>query len=366
MLRLLRRHLKECRYRSTRYRRCSCPIHVYGTLRGEKIRKALDLTSWEAASELVNAWTAAGEIGVVKPEAPSVKEAVASFFEDARARKLKDATIGKYKVLLEKQLLPWCAARGIVRLKQLGVDELMKFRASWLDGALSMRKKQERLAAFFHFCRMREWVKTNPILSIKLPEASQSPTLPFLRDEMTKILEAADRYPTRNSFGHDNRARVKALVLLLRHSGLRIRDVVCLRRDRIYDDGNLFLYTQKTGTPVRLPLPPEVIEALGAVENGAGDFFFWTGRGLEKSAVADWQRALRRLFKLADVEGGHAHRFRDTFAVELLLAGVPIETVSILLGHSSVKITEKHYAPWVKARQLKLEAEVRKAWKVSA
>lgn len=43
--------------------------------------------------------------------------------------------------------------------------------------------------------------------------------------------------------------------------------------------------------------------------------------------------------------------FRDTFAVEMLLAGVPLEQVSILLGHKSVKITEKHYAPWVKARQ---------------
>ena len=61
-------------------------------------------------------------------------------------------------------------------------------------------------------------------------------------------------------------------------------------------------------------------------------------------------------------EEGHAHRFRDTFAVELLLAGVPLERVSILLGHTSVKITEKHYAPWVKARQEKLEEAVRDAW----
>jgi integrase len=53
---------------------------------------------------------------------------------------------------------------------------------------------------------------------------------------------------------------------------------------------------------------------------------------------------------------------RDTFAVEMLLAGVPLEQVSILLGHKSVKITEKHYAPWVKARQEQLAANVRKAW----
>jgi len=37
----------------------------------------------------------------------------------------------------------------------------------------------------------------------------------------------------------------------------------------------------------------------------------------------------------------HYHMFA-TFAVEVLLAGVPIDQVSILLGHSSVRGTEKH------------------------
>jgi integrase/recombinase XerD len=56
--------------------------------------------------------------------------------------------------------------------------------------------------------------------------------------------------------------------------------------------------------------------------------------------------------------------FRDTFAVECLLAGVPLEQLSILLGHGSIKITERHYAPWVKARQEQLTASVRKSWDV--
>lgn len=60
----------------------------------------------------------------------------------------------------------------------------------------------------------------------------------------------------------------------------------------------------------------------------------------------------------------HPHMLRDTFAVEMLLAGVPLEQVSILLGHKSVKITEKHHAPCVKARQEQLAANVRKAWNV--
>jgi integrase/recombinase XerD len=50
------------------------------------------------------------------------------------------------------------------------------------------------------------------------------------------------------------------------------------------------------------------------------------------------------------------------FALKLLLAGVPLERVSMLLGHQSVKITEKHYAPWVRARLAQLEADVKRAW----
>ena len=49
--------------------------------------------------------------------------------------------------------------------------------------------------------------------------------------------------------------------------------------------------------------------------------------------------------------------------MELLLDGMPSERVSVLLGHSSVKITERHYAPWVQARQAQLEADLARAWR---
>jgi integrase len=39
-----------------------------------------------------------------------------------------------------------------------------------------------------------------------------------------------------------------------------------------------------------------------------------------------------------------------------------MDRVSALLGHSSIKVTEKHYSPWVRARQEQLEADVRRTW----
>jgi hypothetical protein len=76
-------------------------------------------------------WNASGQIGVVRVEIPPIKEAVGKFFEDATARGLRPPTIQKLRILLEKRLIPWCEDRGYRLLKQLDVDALRQFRATW-------------------------------------------------------------------------------------------------------------------------------------------------------------------------------------------------------------------------------------------
>ena len=105
-----------------------------------------------------------------------------------------------------------------------------------------------------------------------------------------------------------------------------------------------------------------VVETLKAIPKASDPYWFWSGAGKVDNNTETWRRRLNRLFELAGVKNSHPHRFRDTFSVELLLAGVPIEQVSVLLGHSSVRITERHYAPWVRARQERLDADLERAW----
>jgi integrase/recombinase XerD len=114
---------------------------------------------------------------------------------------------------------------------------------------------------------------------------------------------------------------------------------------------------------VNTVLPDFVLKALDATPRVTDKHFFWDGEMKLETIVGSWRKRLARLFELAEVENGHPHRFRDTFAVELLLTGVPIERVSVLLGHQGVRITERHYAPWVRSRQEQLEAELANAWK---
>lgn len=90
----------------------------------------------------------------------------------------------------------------------------------------------------------------------------------FGEDELARVLEACDDYPARNSFGHDNRARVKALVLTLGYSGMCVGDCVGLQTGHLKGD-KLFLNTQKSGSKIFVPLPRVAVDALEKIENGS-------------------------------------------------------------------------------------------------
>jgi len=371
MLTVYTRHAIDCPKKDDlNWRRCRCPKWINGTLITGFIRRSAKTRSWEKAEDLKRQWEEAESPKRVEPV--SIVAAVDAYLMDAKARELREATLSKLETIFRKQFLSWAKEKGLRFLKEIDLLLLRDFRATWKDAALAKKKKQERLIGFFWFCIRSGWLATNPTTGLGKIAVDQAPTDYFTKEEYDKIAEATFLYrENRWEHGDANGTRLLGLTHLMRWSGLRIRDAVTLERSRLVGD-SVLLYQAKTRTPVYIPLPPNVAEALRNVPQGVRSnprYFFWTGRGHPKSAVANWQRSYRRLFQLAGLKKADGtpkrcfpHMFRDTFAVEMLLAGVPLEQVSMLLGHKSVKITEKHYAPWVKARQEQMEQNVRKAW----
>jgi integrase/recombinase XerD len=180
---------------------------------------------------------------------------------------------------------------------------------------------------------------------------------------MVRILAVADKRTEECSAnGKDNARRIPGLILQLRYSGMRIGDTVSLTLDRI-SGNHLFLYAAKTGTPVYTVLPDFVVQATDTFPRMTEQRYSWSRAGKLATAVRVWETRLRKLFDLAKTPNGHANRFRDTFTIQLLLACVPIERVSVLLGHSSIRVTVRHYSPWVRSRQEQLEADIASAWR---
>ena len=372
MVTIYRRHRKDCPRRDDpafrinvegdlflrkAQKHCTCPLWMDGFLEGQEVRRSLATRNWNTARDTVRAMMEPKESATAEAR-ETLAGATDKFLADAEARKLNEATIYKY-ALLFRELRDFAARRGIKLLDEFGLDALSAFRSEWKLGPRTSLKKLERLRAFFGFAERRKWINGNPALELKAPKVSLCPTLPFTNEEMIRILAALDLYG--KSAGVRNAQRLRAFVLVGRYSGMRIGDITQLSEDRIASN-RLFLYTQKTGQPVYLVLPDFVVAALAAAPRSSARFYFWSGASKLHSAVGKWQRRLQRLFALAKVARGHCHRFRDTFSVGLLQSGVPIDRVSILLGHSSVRITERHYAAWTASRQEQIEADLRRAW----
>ena len=409
LLSVFTRHSTSCRFsRDRACRRCNCPKWVGGQVNGYYFRQSAKTRQWAEAEEkrarleeaLIKGLPPFGtavaassappiptpadrpptsRTGVPEPCVPkprprvTVAQAVDAYLADAVSRSVESSTLRKLETIFRKQFLAWTRAEGIEYLDELELDALLNFRNTWEDGPLAKQKKQSRVIGFFWACVRRRYLTENPAIGLGKIKVVQIPTDYFPPDEFERIIAAT--YIRRGDRGGGdvkaNQTRLRTMTLLMRWSGLRIRDAVTLERHRLNGD-SLMLYQAKTGTPVYVPLPPHVLEALESIPPGPKPnprYFFWSGNGDPKSAVADWQRSYRRLFTSADIRTAdgerkrcHPHMFRDTFAVEMLLAGVPIDQVSLLLGHASVKITEKSYAPFVKARQVQLQESVRNAW----
>jgi integrase/recombinase XerD len=351
MLTIWRRHNPaRCNLTKRSETKCRCVIWATGTLpNGRKVRESTKLRDWSRAQSLAHQWEIAGEPPKIG-ERVTIESWKDAFLADAKSpsgRNLASETYRKY-VLLFKQLEAFANNKGLRYVDQLDLAALTAFRGTWKDGALSSSKKLERLRSVMKFAVRRKWVKENAAEELDAPKLRPVPTLPFPEDEYAAILKSATD------------ARTNTFIQTMRYSGLRISDATTLAVSALQHN-KIRLYQTKTGEHVHVPIPDTVAKALRAVPRKNPQYFFWSGHSKVQAAASVWRKRIAKVFEDAKIKDGHPHRFRDTFAVGLLEKGVSLETVSVLLGHQSIKITQKHYSPWVKTRQEALEKEVFRA-----
>ena len=331
--------------------RCGCPIYKEYRVNGKRFRRSAKTRNWQLAL----AKARKEELKGIKPktESPTIEQATEKYIADAQARQLREPTLYKLRLLF-RQLNEFATQHGLVYISDFTLDNLRQFRGSWTNRNVAARVKLGNLKRLFRFCHQSKWIADNPAELLQPGKTVALSIVPITSEEFEKILNHCPKQANEHS-----RVTSRALVLLMYHTGLRIRDAVTLRTDAVRD-GRLYLRTTKTGTDVFCPLPPQVLEALKPLSGQK--YFFWSGQSKPKSAVGDYQRVLKRVFRDAQVPRVYPHLFRHTCATNWLSAGMPIDSVATLLGHSSSKITARHYSHWIKSRQDLLETEVKKAW----
>lgn len=194
------------------------------------------------------------------------------------------------------------------------------------------------LKKIINICRKNGWIQRDPFIGYKMTKRE------VVREHLTEdeIQIIANKH-----FFNDRLNQVRDIFLFSCFTGLAYADVKKLKRSEICVgiDGENWIFTQrkKTETPSRIPLLPF---AQNIVEKY---------KDHPKCLHADLvlpvhsnQKMNAYLKEIADLSGINKnltfHIARHTFATTVTLSnGVPIESVSKMLGHKSLKSTQ-HYA----------------------
>jgi integrase/recombinase XerD len=365
------RHAASCRYKDDEsWKRCNCRKHLRWFHNGVQRKASAKTRSWQEAEnkkrEMEDKFRTGGTPTAITDARKTIADVIELYLTDLRTSAL-DASIVKKHERETGRFRSFCESRSKFFPAEVDKELLIHYRATWDElypSTWTRSLVQSRLRRFLRFCQDYGLAKIPKLSSIKPDEP---PTMPLSKEQYAELLAEIPKILP------DRAARVRALLQLMRHSGLAIRDAVTIQRSEILHDAKkqitrIVTARQKTGKHVSVPLPPDVAAEVIAVLNGNPRYVFWSGNGLEQSAVTNWQHDLRAVFRFAFGKDTQftPHCLRDTFACELLSAGVPMEEVSKALGHSSIKITEKHYSAWVKSRQERLDSLIMETWKAAA
>lgn len=187
-------------------------------------------------------------------------------------------------------------------------------------------------------CLKNGWLQKDPFIGFNMAKREVERTA--LTEHELQLLSA-------KSFSAERLAIVKDIFLFSCYSGLAYADVQKLKRSeiRIGIDGEKWIFTrrQKTDSSSRIPLLPPALQILERYTEHPQCKF-----GDKVLPVLSNQKMNAYLKEIADVCGITKnltyHIARHTFATTVTLSnGVPIETVSKMLGHRNLKTTQ-HYA----------------------
>ena len=136
----------------------------------------------------------------------------------------------------------------------------------------------------------------------------------------------------------------KDLFIFICYTGIAHGDTMLLTKNDIIkgDDNNLWISTKrkKTSTPIKIPLLPKALEVIKKYENSPQAEI--KGKLLPRLSNQKMNTYLKELAYLCKINKNlTSHVARHTFATTVTLSnGVPIETVSKLLGHTKMATTQ--------------------------
>jgi integrase/recombinase XerD len=298
----------------------------------------------------------------------TLAECIAKFIRGL-APFLKPKTIGQHKLVIGR-LQDFCAKQGVLYMRELSVDLLEDFNIEGLPNDMkgtSVATQVAKVRAFLREAERREWLEKPLLAKLRPVKAVYQQKDPFSDAEVDAILaESLNLNGGTHAYAKSPQT-LRLLLELMLETGMRVGDAVRYDPTGVRKGDHLWIYTfvpqkiKKTDAPKPMDvfltdrlkiaidqchwLSPKRPFAYGWFEN-------------ENYLANEVYYRMQTIGERCGVDDCRPHRLRDTFAIRKLLAGFKLEDVSRLLGHQSIRVTERFYAKWVRDRSKRLEHEV--------
>ncbi len=377
-LQLYKRHY--CGSKDKHFFECSCPIWITGRLPdGQLVPRQstgqYDLASAEAVrSDLIRRHTT--------PENPLKGITIQAALDEYMAsveNEIAPAVADQYRLVIGK-LIEFCLRRSVPvhYLSELTVDILESFASKAYKNKASTTQAvaMAKVKALLNDAFRRGWIKEPLAKRMKKYTGQYQQAQPFTEDQVLLVLNGCSTMQRgNNGIGYAHKPETFRLLLELQlETGMRCGDATQ------YDPKNGFLFRAESGLWVYRFLPQKRLrkakipklhdvyltdrlkDAINACKWMSKERPFAWGSFTRPTYLAN--EVYSRMQAIGDrvgVEDCRPHRLRDTFAVRMLSKGLSLDDLKVLLGHSSVKITEQYYAAWTPARGTLLQSKVTQA-----
>ncbi|SDQ18622.1 site-specific integrase [Flagellimonas zhangzhouensis] len=280
---------------------------------------------------------------------PGTLEYFAEYLDQLKGlcgRDISESTYSKFQYVYNQveEFIHWKFSKNDITLDNLNP----KFLAD-LDHYLKVERNQVQVTVNKAIQRFRKPVrlavqegilKTDPFYSFK-PKRVINNVVFLTNEELIKLEEF--------KFVQSRLEYVKDLFVFSCYTGLPYQEVMSLEEKNIQTsfDNNLWIsiHRKKTNRSLSIPLLPKAIQIIDRYKSNSTNVF---------SKISN-QKVNSYLKEIAEIVGIEKrithHTARKTFASTVLLYNnVPMEIVSELLGHSSIKITQEYYGKIVQRR----------------
>lgn len=230
--------------------------------------------------------------------------------------------------------------------QEISLRDLQDF-VQWIASMGMSDRTQARIISgmrgFFKYCIDENIVKIDPTELLEAPKLKRKLPDTLSYEEIEKIIAEIDLSTPEGT-------RNKAMLETLYSCGLRVSELVSLRRSHLYTETGFIRVIGKGDKERLVPIGSAAVKYLNIylntirphipVQPGFDDYVFLNRRGKMLSRIMIFY-IIRDLAAKAGIKKTISpHTFRHSFATHLVEGGADLRAVQEMLGHESITTTE--------------------------